>query len=102
LSKKKYYGKETNEALVEELVAKLSIKLDGYEAILSKQKYFAGNVRHAEASNVESWYTDVRVLRLAGDYPRRSIPPARRRRDIRKTQPWRFREASQRLEVRNL
>jgi hypothetical protein len=39
-----YYGKKTDEALVEEYTKKLSMKLDGYEAILSKQKYLAGEV----------------------------------------------------------
>ena len=41
---KKFYGQVTNETLVEELVPRLSTKLDGYEAILSKQKYLAGDV----------------------------------------------------------
>jgi glutathione S-transferase len=40
-------GKQTNEVLFTELIARLEIKLDGYEAILSKQKYLAGDVRHA-------------------------------------------------------
>ena len=42
---KKYYGAETDEKRVEELVGQLEGKLDGYEAILNKQKYLAGNVR---------------------------------------------------------
>ncbi|KAI9435096.1 glutathione transferase [Lactarius indigo] len=37
------FEKETNEALVTELVDRLNLKLDGYEAILGKQKYLAGN-----------------------------------------------------------
>lgn len=37
------YGQATNEALVKELVSRLQIKLDGYEAILGKQKYLAGD-----------------------------------------------------------
>jgi glutathione S-transferase len=44
------YGQQTNEPLVAELTARLEIKLDGYEAILSKQKYLAGNVRHAKGN----------------------------------------------------
>ena len=44
---KVHYGKETNEVLVTELIAKLETKLDGYEVILGKQKYLAGDVRHA-------------------------------------------------------
>ena len=41
---KPQYGGTTNEALVAELIPRLEIKLDGYEAILSKQKYLAGDV----------------------------------------------------------
>jgi glutathione S-transferase len=37
------YGQTTNEALVTELVARLEIKLSGYEVILGKQKYLAGD-----------------------------------------------------------
>jgi glutathione S-transferase len=44
------FGQQTNEALVAELVARLEIKLNGYEAILSKQKYLAGDVRHAKGT----------------------------------------------------
>jgi glutathione S-transferase len=44
---KTFSGKQTNETLVTELIARLEIKLDGYEAILSKQKYLTGDVRHA-------------------------------------------------------
>jgi glutathione S-transferase len=40
-------GQQTNEALVTELRARLETKLDGYEAILGKQKYLAGDVRRA-------------------------------------------------------
>ncbi|KAN0132163.1 glutathione S-transferase [Lactarius tabidus] len=40
---KPFSGKQTNEVLVTELIARLEIKLDGYEAILSKQKYLAGD-----------------------------------------------------------
>jgi glutathione S-transferase len=40
------YGQTTNEALVNELVPRLQNKLDGYEVILGKQKYLAGDVRH--------------------------------------------------------
>jgi glutathione S-transferase len=44
------FGQQTNEALVAELVARLEIKLNGYEAILSKQKYLAGDVRYAKGN----------------------------------------------------
>jgi len=37
------YGMEVNEKRAEELIAQLESKLDGYEAILGKQKYLAGN-----------------------------------------------------------
>ena len=39
-------GKEPDEAVMTELLGRLEVKLDGYEAILGKQKYLAGNVRH--------------------------------------------------------
>jgi hypothetical protein len=41
---KKFYGGEPDEKLVEELLGKLEGKLDGYETILGKQKYLAGDV----------------------------------------------------------
>ena len=37
-------GGQTDEALVEKYIATLDAKLNGYEAILAKQKYIAGNV----------------------------------------------------------
>jgi len=40
---KRYRGGVTDEKRVEELVAQFELKLNGYEAILSKQKYLAGN-----------------------------------------------------------
>ncbi|EGO03797.1 hypothetical protein SERLA73DRAFT_175448 [Serpula lacrymans var. lacrymans S7.3] len=40
---KKMYGVETDKARVEELLTTLNGKLDGYERILSKQKYIAGD-----------------------------------------------------------
>jgi len=36
-------GKETDEARAQEYITKIDEKLDGYEAILSKQKYLAGD-----------------------------------------------------------
>ena len=39
------FGQTPDEKRVEELVAQLEGKLDGYEAILGKQKYLAGDVR---------------------------------------------------------
>ena len=43
------YGQTTNEAHVTELIARLEVKLNGYEVILGKQKYLAGDVRHARS-----------------------------------------------------
>jgi len=40
---KQYIGQTTNEERVEELTSQLETKLDGYEAILRKQKYLAGD-----------------------------------------------------------
>jgi hypothetical protein len=40
----RYRGLETDEARVKEHTEKFGMKLDGYEAILSKQKYLAGDV----------------------------------------------------------
>ena len=45
------FGQETYEALVAGLLPRLEIKLDGYEAILSKQKYLAGDVRPVHSYN---------------------------------------------------
>ena len=42
---KQYRGLPANEDRVNELVPQLEAKLDAYEAILSKQKYLAGDVR---------------------------------------------------------
>jgi glutathione S-transferase len=42
---KQHIGETTNEERVKELITQLESKLDGYEAILSRQKYLAGNVR---------------------------------------------------------
>ncbi|KAI0696165.1 glutathione S-transferase [Cytidiella melzeri] len=39
-----FIGKECNEELLAEHINKLAAKLDGYEAIMSKQKYLAGEV----------------------------------------------------------
>ena len=42
---KQYRGLATDEERVKDLVPQLEAKLDGYETILSKQKYLAGDVR---------------------------------------------------------
>ena len=42
---KQYIGQTTNEERFKELLTQLDTKLDGYEAILRKQKYLAGDVR---------------------------------------------------------
>jgi len=49
---KQYTGEATNEERVKELISQLESKLDGYEAILSKQKYLAGNVRLSHPRNM--------------------------------------------------
>ena len=49
-----FKGGVPNEKLVEELVGKLEGKLDGYEAILAKQKYLAGDVRASYCSKQAS------------------------------------------------
>ena len=41
---KPMFGMKTDEELVATLIQGLDAKLNGYEAILSKQKYLAGNV----------------------------------------------------------
>ena len=69
---KPHYGEVTNEALVTELVGRLEIKLDAYEAILSKQKYLAGDVRHARSV---SGGDIVLIFSPSEYYPRRSLPP---------------------------
>jgi glutathionyl-hydroquinone reductase len=38
-------GLQPDQAVFDGLIAQLAARLDGYEAILSKQKYLAGNVR---------------------------------------------------------
>ena len=42
---KPHIRQTTSEERVKELIAQLESKLDGYEAILSRQKYLAGDVR---------------------------------------------------------
>ena len=42
---KQFWGAVTDEKRVEELLGQLEGKLDGYEAVLGKQKYLAGDVR---------------------------------------------------------
>ena len=39
-----YHGREPDEARVKKCVETLTMKLEGYERILSKQKYIAGDV----------------------------------------------------------
>ena len=49
---KQYIGETMNEERVKELITQLESKLDGYEAILSRQKYLAGNVRSSRPRKV--------------------------------------------------
>jgi hypothetical protein len=44
-------GLKTDEARTQEHIEKLNGKLDAYEAILSKQKYLAGNVSASAHEN---------------------------------------------------
>jgi glutathione S-transferase len=47
---KRYQGGVTDEKRVEDLLGQFEGKLDGYEAILGKQKYLAGDVRASSCS----------------------------------------------------
>ena len=47
------YGMVTDEKRAEELITQFESKLNGYEAILSKQKYLAGNVRTRSNGSLE-------------------------------------------------
>jgi len=49
---KQYNGQTTNEERVKELMAQFETKLDGYETILRKQKYLAGDVRAFHSKHV--------------------------------------------------
>ncbi|KAN0132164.1 glutathione S-transferase [Lactarius tabidus] len=61
------FGQQTNEALVAELVARLEIKLNGYEAILSKQKYLAGDeLTLADLFHLPCGMTIFDILELGG------------------------------------
>jgi glutathione S-transferase len=42
---KRYYGLETDQAVLDQHVKDLSVKLEVYDQILSKQRYLAGDVR---------------------------------------------------------
>jgi glutathionyl-hydroquinone reductase len=39
-------GLKPDQAVFDDLIKQLSARLDAYEVVLSKQKYFAGNVRY--------------------------------------------------------
>jgi glutathione S-transferase len=42
-------GLEPNQALADKYISTLKAKMDGYERILSKQKYLAGDVRFSHS-----------------------------------------------------
>jgi glutathione S-transferase len=42
---KRYHGLETDQAVLDRHVKDLSVKLEVYDQILSKQRYLAGDVR---------------------------------------------------------
>ena len=90
-------GGATNEAHVEYLAATLDQKLDGYEAILSKQKYLAGDV-----SRLCPAVGDVVLTVPVGDHPRGPLPLAVRRvpQEARLQLPRGLREEAQRCQVR--
>ncbi|KAH7099212.1 glutathione S-transferase [Auriculariales sp. MPI-PUGE-AT-0066] len=71
---KLFFGQKTDEARVTELLGKLEPKLDGYERILSKSKYLAGDVltiadlahlpygwklRTTPRPNLARWWSDI-------------------------------------------
>lgn len=55
------YGGVTDEKRVEELLGQFEGKLDGYEAILGKQKYLAGDVGASSCSK-RAWLMDLTRL----------------------------------------
>jgi hypothetical protein len=65
-------GQETDERRVKEHTDKLSMKLDGYEAILSKQKYLAGDV----SAPFVKYKPQLIDPRGAGTHHGRSLPPS--------------------------
>ena len=70
-------GQTPNEERVKELVSQLEGKLDGYEAILGRQKYLAGDVRSFDRPKRvrgKAVDADDGLLPCAGDHPRRSLP----------------------------
>jgi len=71
---KPYRGLAPDEERVKELVPQLEGKLDGYEAILSKQKYLAGNVRLVSFGHACREVVDLMELLCTGGHPRGSIP----------------------------
>ena len=56
---KQYIGQTTNEERVKELMTQFSTKLDGYEVILRKQKYLAGDVRTFHSKHVPKETVDL-------------------------------------------
>jgi glutathione S-transferase len=61
-------GGTPNQAVFDELVAGLDAKLNGYDAILAKQKYLAGDVCFSVMNEVESsltWKHSMQSFTLA-------------------------------------
>ena len=55
---KPHLGQTTNEERAKELIAQIESKLDGYEAILGKQKYLAGDVRPVVQTSCKKYRSD--------------------------------------------
>ena len=62
---KQHLGQTTDEERVKELITQLKTKLDGYEAILGKQKYLAGDVRPFQNQRCRSNGLRVQEITLA-------------------------------------
>lgn len=73
---KQYFGKTTDEERVKELIPQLESKLDGYEAILGRQKYIAGDVRSCGALAHVAKVVGTDGLLCAGGHPCGSTPSA--------------------------
>jgi hypothetical protein len=66
---KQYIGLTTNEEHAKALITQLETKLDGYEAILSKQKYLAGDVRSFGLGDRVEKHLDLNELFLSRKSP---------------------------------
>jgi hypothetical protein len=69
-------SRDVNTELVEKHRKTLLTKLEGYERILSKQKYLAGDVRSIQSIHLSTRrpLTDIHSWRNLEPYPRRFVP----------------------------